>query len=223
MKTSSDDHKTGSCTRQEELVSYLYGEMNDAERITFERHLTGCAACRSDLAAFQSVRQELGSWVVPFAPRCEIVLQRSRLEVLRELLGLFPLWVRVVGAMAAAIVLVALAIVGLRLSPQQPQIVNVDASQLITRAEAETLIKAAVAQAQVQALEQAQAEARARLASLEAQLNAEYQIKLRAAVIQLRNEHRALLAQANQPTLREWLFAINDGRDISEVQNERNN
>ncbi len=221
MKTSSDDHNTRDCTRHEELVSYLYGEVNAAERVAFDSHLTECAACRSDLAAFQRVRQELETWDLPFAPRCEIALQRSRLEVLRELLGLFPLWVRAMGAMAAAIVLVALAIAGIRLSPQQPRIVNVDASQLITRAEAETLIKAAVAQTQEQTLKQARAEAQAQLASLEARLQAEYRIKLKAALTQLRHEHRALLAAPLQPSLREWLFAANDGRESWEIENER--
>jgi len=38
---------------QEDIVSYLMGELSEAERGTLERHLNSCAACRQQLAAFR--------------------------------------------------------------------------------------------------------------------------------------------------------------------------
>ncbi len=50
------------CGRGAELVAYFYGEATDAERLSFERHLRACAACRDELAAFGGVRSAVGDW-----------------------------------------------------------------------------------------------------------------------------------------------------------------
>src|SRR5947209_7479030 len=50
------------CGRGEELVAYLYGESDAAESKTFRQHLTACAVCREELAAFGGVREAVGEW-----------------------------------------------------------------------------------------------------------------------------------------------------------------
>jgi hypothetical protein len=70
---------------KERLVSYLYDDLADGERATFERHLRECVDCRDELNALRGVRADLISWsppqpdfgfrvvrepkVVPFAPK----------------------------------------------------------------------------------------------------------------------------------------------------------
>src|SRR5499426_3051549 len=106
------------CGRKEDLLTYLYSEANSSERASFERHLDDCDACRNELTAFGRVRNDLGAWQLGLAPRAEVVLRRSRLDLLRELVGMFPVWVRgaaLIGA-AAAMLLVSLSIAGARIS-----------------------------------------------------------------------------------------------------------
>jgi hypothetical protein len=50
---------------KERLVSYLYDDLGDAERTTFERHLRECADCRDELNALRGVRADLISWSPP--------------------------------------------------------------------------------------------------------------------------------------------------------------
>jgi anti-sigma factor RsiW len=50
------------CERAGELVTYLYGEASPDEAEVLRRHLTGCAVCRDELAAFGGVREAVGAW-----------------------------------------------------------------------------------------------------------------------------------------------------------------
>ena len=59
---AGDTTNARGCGRGGELVSYLYGESAPAEAADFRRHLTGCAACAEELAAFGGVREGVGEW-----------------------------------------------------------------------------------------------------------------------------------------------------------------
>lgn len=50
------------CGREEELVAYLYGESAPEEAAAFRRHLSDCASCVEELAAFGGVRESVGEW-----------------------------------------------------------------------------------------------------------------------------------------------------------------
>src|SRR5690349_21241715 len=50
---------------KEQLVSYLYDDLGDAERAAFGAHLRTCAACRDELNALRGVRADLISWTPP--------------------------------------------------------------------------------------------------------------------------------------------------------------
>jgi anti-sigma factor RsiW len=54
--------------RDQAIVSYLYnddGGFDPAERAAFDAHLATCNRCRTELAAFDSVRLSLGRWSPP--------------------------------------------------------------------------------------------------------------------------------------------------------------
>jgi hypothetical protein len=51
--------------REEVLISYLYGEIAADDRAAFDRHLTTCARCRTELHALGGVREHLSRWTSP--------------------------------------------------------------------------------------------------------------------------------------------------------------
>ena len=51
--------------REAALMGYLYDEMPPEGRAAFDAHLAACARCRSELAAFGSVRRQLARWSPP--------------------------------------------------------------------------------------------------------------------------------------------------------------
>ena len=187
---NSEKNKLNSlndCERKEDLVSYIYGEADTSERDSFERHLDDCDACRNELTSFRRVRDDLAAWQLGLAPRSEVVLRRSRLDLLRELIGMFPVWVRgaaFIGA-AAAMLLVTLSIAGTRISLKDGDFTinfggtgnSATSAQAISSNEIERMVQNAVAG------ERAEMEQRysAQLASFKDQLNADHQAELRAA------------------------------------------
>jgi len=239
MNTTPKTHTPSGCGREEELISYLYDEASPAERAAFERHLDECAACRHELLAFERVRHDLSAWQLPLAPRVEIAPQRGKLELLRELLGLFPIWAQALTALGtvAALALVAIALTGtsIRFGKDSVMVSSTSTSKatapqptatpMIAQALTPVEIKAIVDQAVAQAQAQAQENTRAQLASLEARLNAAHEAKLVAVKAQLRTKNRETLALATkqEPTIREWLFAGKDVRETWGTENEKNN
>ncbi|MGH9766319.1 MAG: zf-HC2 domain-containing protein [Blastocatellia bacterium] len=175
------------CGRKEDLVVYLYGEANASERASFERHLDDCDACRGELAAFGRVRDDLSAWQLGLAPRAEIVLRRSRFDVLRELIGMFPVWVRgaTLAGAASAMLLVSLSIAGTRISLKDGDFaVNIGRKEnaatgapAVASEEVERMVQNAIA-AEREKMEQRYS---AQLASFKDQLNAESEAKLQAA------------------------------------------
>ncbi len=237
MKSQVENH----CRKKDLLVAYLYAEASPAESKEFEQHQAVCTECRAELQAFQGVRQELSTWEMPFIPHIEIVTPRTAIDALRDFFRLAPGWFKITSGLttAAAAALVVLAFTGTHISygqngvevrfglaqtsavtkaqpiagPPKPIAVN-----SLSRAEAEQMIQAAVAQVQMQAQEQT----RLQLASLEAKLKATHQTELQNATLRLRKDHQKQLASqlakldSNQrQTLTEWLF------ETSSASNER--
>lgn len=100
-----------NCHMHEALVSYLYGEISAEEAARFEEHLSACAICRDELAAFERVRGALEAWRLDELPALHIAYAEQRrrpaLEVIKELLGIAPFWMKGLGAAMAAMLLLA--------------------------------------------------------------------------------------------------------------------
>lgn len=121
------------CGRENDLISFLYGELNEVEAIAFERHLKGCAACNTELAGFGEVRESvvawrnesLGSVAIPAQVTTPIETPQataSAVAALREFFNLSPLWMKGAVAFAAIMfcVFAGLALARLRESPPAP-------------------------------------------------------------------------------------------------------
>ncbi len=52
-------------SRGEQIVAYLYDDLDAAERQRLEAHVQTCAACRSEMSSLRGIRRELGRWSPP--------------------------------------------------------------------------------------------------------------------------------------------------------------
>lgn len=186
MKNTNKINSQQDCDRKEDLVTYLYDEASAAERISFEQHLSECEPCGAELKTFGRVRDQLSTWQVGLAPRTELVLPRGKMDVLRELISLFPVWARglALSGIAAAAVLLVLAFWdrnatgGVKPGPDSQ---NVAMSQQ----QIESLVKNAVAEERAKIEQQYQAQ----FASFKEQLDREHRARLQAVSA----EHQARL------------------------------
>jgi hypothetical protein len=121
------------CGRENDMISFLYGELNEVEATAFQRHLKGCAACNTKLAGFGEVRESvvawrnesLGSVAFPAQMTTPIATPRaipSASAALREFFNLSPLWMKGAVAFAAIMfcVFAGLALARLRESTPPP-------------------------------------------------------------------------------------------------------
>ena len=121
------------CGRENELISFLYGELNEVEATAFQRHLKACAACNTELAGFGEVRESvvawrnesLGSFTFPAQMTTPIETPRatpSAVAALREFFNLSPLWMKSAVAFAAVLffIFAGLALARLRQPPPAP-------------------------------------------------------------------------------------------------------
>lgn len=103
---------------REAMVAYLYNEATADESRAVETHLEGCNACRQEFASFERVRGMLQQWQLDDLPvvRVETASRphRSALEAFKELLAIAPLWAKLAGAVAMA--MLVLAVMGTEVS-----------------------------------------------------------------------------------------------------------
>lgn len=194
MRNTDKMNSQVECDRKEELVTYLYDEATAAERVWFERHLNECEPCSAELNAFGRVRGEMSTWQVGFTPRTELVLPRGKMEVLRELISLFPVWARglAMAGAAAAVVLLAMAVNGRNAASE-----NLAASGqqgALSQQQVEALVKNAIAEERAKMQQDAQSQ----FASFKEQLAAEHQAQLQAISAEHRIKLEAVKANLKQ-------------------------
>lgn len=54
--------KNSNCNYAEQIVSFLYGEIDDAGKRHFETHLQNCSSCAEELSDFSAVRSSVSEW-----------------------------------------------------------------------------------------------------------------------------------------------------------------
>jgi putative zinc finger protein len=142
------------CGRENDLIGFLYGELNEVEAIAFQRHLKECATCNAELADLGEVRESVVAWrneslgsvafptqvttAVPETPRAT----PSGVAALREFFNLSPLWMK--GAVAFAVVLfcvfAGLAVARLRGAPS-PAVAVAPAAPALSQQELKALVE----------------------------------------------------------------------------------
>jgi len=95
---------TPSCGRGNDLVAFLYGELSDSEKRSFESHMRACRLCQVQTGEFRSIRESVASWrdeslgcatiSVPETSRPINQPKPSALAALRAFFDLSPLWMK---------------------------------------------------------------------------------------------------------------------------------
>jgi anti-sigma factor RsiW len=96
---------------KEDLVAYLYDDLDGPSRLSLERHVRTCDACRDELAGMRAVRTDLLTWSPPepdFAFRLV-----AEPKVIRPRVASWRAWLTPAAGLAAAAVLVLAAAAGL--------------------------------------------------------------------------------------------------------------
>jgi hypothetical protein len=109
----NDKQKTSNCDMREALVAYLYDEATPEESALINAHLTRCVTCEQELRAFERVRTTLQQWQIDDLPVLRLVAdrqssERAMLTMLKELFSLTPIWAKALGAVAMAMLLLAI-------------------------------------------------------------------------------------------------------------------
>src|SRR5438045_2127630 len=105
------------CEEKELLVSYLYDDLADPARATFEAHVRGCAECRDELKALRGVRSDLAAWAPPEPDFGFRVIRGGRDAAATDLRPVAPApvqswrawWTPAAGFAAAAVLVLAAA------------------------------------------------------------------------------------------------------------------
>ncbi|HEY6242789.1 MAG TPA: hypothetical protein VIX17_02515 [Pyrinomonadaceae bacterium] len=140
-----DTLNNSTCDRQDDLISFLYGE---ADANDFKQHLQVCKSCQNEFDSLGGVRESIALWKTEAfsAARAEIapvpVRGRSAVAALREFFALSPLWMK--GAVGfAAVVFCAMAILLVNRTNPAPPPVSIASGAKYTEQE----MQAAVARA----------------------------------------------------------------------------
>jgi len=122
-----------TCGRENDLIGFLYGELNEVEAIAFQRHLNDCATCNAELLDLGQVRESVVAWrneslgSVAFPAQVTTAKEAPRarpsaMAALREFFNLSPFWMKGAVAFAAILfcVFAGLALARLRETPPTP-------------------------------------------------------------------------------------------------------
>jgi len=81
------------------LVSYLYDDIEPADRVAFESHIAACLPCRGELADLRRVRTTLGQWAPPEPARSSLLNFESPIPKPQSRWHSIPVWAQVAAAM----------------------------------------------------------------------------------------------------------------------------
>ncbi|MGI9035290.1 MAG: anti-sigma factor family protein [Pyrinomonadaceae bacterium] len=59
---NNNGHQKSSCAFAETSAAYLYDEIGDSEKLSFESHLRDCQTCADELADFSFLRSSIQEW-----------------------------------------------------------------------------------------------------------------------------------------------------------------
>ncbi|MGI9068513.1 MAG: anti-sigma factor family protein [Pyrinomonadaceae bacterium] len=101
-----EEARVSGCGRENDLIAFLYGELDPGERTVFRSHTQECRSCNAELREFTNIRESVGAWrdealggFTSPAVEASAVVRADRpgptaLTALREFFNLSPLWMK---------------------------------------------------------------------------------------------------------------------------------
>jgi Putative zinc-finger len=93
-----------SCGRENDLVAFLYGELSDLEKESFDSHLHACGSCEVQTRELGSIRKSITAWRNESLGGVSVTVSETRslinqnkgsaLAALRAFFDLSPLWMK---------------------------------------------------------------------------------------------------------------------------------
>jgi len=124
----TERNNASGCDHANELVTFLYNEVNEAEARAFKLHMQNCSDCKAELVGLNDIRQSVGAWrdeclgvnsssivdrnvvevskAAPFIPQKD----RSAIAALQQFFAFSPLWMKGAAAFASLLFCVAAAV-----------------------------------------------------------------------------------------------------------------
>ena len=126
------------CGRENDLIAFLYGELDHRERTAFRSHMQDCRSCGLEFTEFTNIRESVVAWrnealggATSPAVQTSPFVRADRpgltaLTALREFFNLSPLWMKgaVVFASLLFCLFAILAVARLRETPPAPVAAN---------------------------------------------------------------------------------------------------
>lgn len=107
------------CERNDDLISFLYRELDERAGRDFEQHLARCSSCARELALFSEVRNGIVAWREqslgmarsnqPASVTFSQAGQPSALAAIRQFFALSPLWLKGTVAFASVLLFAVVA------------------------------------------------------------------------------------------------------------------
>jgi anti-sigma factor RsiW len=108
------------CDDKEQLLAYVYDELDGLTRRRLDEHLRICAACTAEVAGLSGVRRELADWLPPDADLGFAIAPATTVVRRAEVQAAAPWWAsRVVPAWAQAAAAVLVVAAGLSIANLQ--------------------------------------------------------------------------------------------------------
>jgi uncharacterized membrane protein len=101
--------ETFTCDDKDQLVAYLYDELEAGARAGVHEHVRRCEACSSELAGLGGVRRELAGWMPPDVALGFAVVSTAATPPPRSLWREVPVWAQLAAAVLVMGVGLALA------------------------------------------------------------------------------------------------------------------
>jgi anti-sigma factor RsiW len=105
VREMKEEVRARDCGRENDLIAFLYGELDPGETTIFLSHIQQCPSCSAELSEFTNIRESVVAWRneslmgVTSAVHASAVVRADRpkptaLTALREFFSLSPLWMR---------------------------------------------------------------------------------------------------------------------------------
>jgi len=132
-----EEIRENPCGRNDDLVAFVYQELDEQGVRDFQRHMHACVRCAAEVADFGHIRESIISWrdaslgtdwaagtgnrLLEYGPATVAVRRPSALVAIREFFTLSPVWLKGATALASLLfclcAVLAVAYLNQRISP----------------------------------------------------------------------------------------------------------